>query len=59
MTGGPWTLSMKVVHGAGPKWGSMFCPHPFHGFMLTNNALLIKFTVHLCEQSLYFLKHLG
>ena len=47
MTGGPWTLSMKVVHGAGPKWGSMFCPHPFHGFMLTNNALFIKFTVHL------------
>ena len=40
MTGGPWTLSMKVVHGAGPKWGSMFCPHPFHGFMLTDNALL-------------------
>ena len=59
MTGGPWTRSMKVVHGPGPKWGSMFCPRPFHGFMLTNNALLIKFTVHLCEQSLYFLKHLG
>ena len=34
MTGGPWTRSMKVVHGPGPKWGSMdpwsmFCPHPF------------------------------
>ena len=33
MTGGPWTRSMKVVHGPGPKWGSMdpwsmFCPHP-------------------------------
>ena len=33
MTGGPWTGSMKVVHGPGPKWGSMdpwsmFCPHP-------------------------------
>ena len=33
MTGGPWTQSMKVVHGPGPKWGSMdpwstFCPHP-------------------------------
>ena len=33
MTGGPWTWSMKVVHGPGPKWGSMdpwsmFCPHP-------------------------------
>ena len=34
MTGGPWTRSIKVVHGPGPKWGSMdpwsmFCPHPF------------------------------
>ena len=34
MTGGPWARSMKVVHGPGPKWGSMdpwsvFCPHPF------------------------------
>ena len=34
MTGGPWTRSMKVVHGPDPKWGSMdpwslFCPHPF------------------------------
>ena len=33
MTGGPWTRSMKVVHGPGPKCGSldqgsMFCPHP-------------------------------
>ena len=33
MTGGPWTHSMKVVHGPGPRWGSMdpwsmFCPHP-------------------------------
>ena len=33
MRGGPWTWSMKVVHGPGPKWGSMdpwsmFCPHP-------------------------------
>ena len=33
MTGGPRTRSMKVVHGPGPKWGSMdlwsmFCPHP-------------------------------
>ena len=33
MTGGPWTRSMKVVHGPGPKWGSMdqgsmFCPQP-------------------------------
>ena len=33
MTGGPWTRSMKVVHGPGPKWGSMdpwsmFCPYP-------------------------------
>ena len=33
MTGGPWTWSMKVVHGPGPKRGSMdpwsmFCPHP-------------------------------
>ena len=33
MTGGPWTRSMKVVHGPGPKRGSMdpwsmFCPHP-------------------------------
>ena len=33
MKGGPWTRSMKVVHGPGPKWGSMdpwsvFCPHP-------------------------------
>ena len=32
MKGGPWTRSMKVVHGPGPKWGSMdpwvmFCPH--------------------------------
>ena len=30
---GPWTRSMKVVHGPGPKRGSMdpwsmFCPHP-------------------------------
>ena len=38
MTGGPWTRSMKVVHGPGPKRGSMdpwslFCPHPtFYGF---------------------------
>ena len=29
----PWTRAMKVVHGPGPKWGSMdpwfiFCPHP-------------------------------
>ena len=35
MTGGPWTRSMKVVHGPGPKWGSMdpwsmFCPHPLN-----------------------------
>ena len=34
MTGGPWTRSMKVVHGPCPKRGSMdpwsmFCPHPF------------------------------
>ena len=33
MTGGPWTRSMKEVHGPGPKRGSMdpwsmFCPHP-------------------------------
>ena len=33
MTGGPWTRSIKVVHGPGPKRGSMdpwsmFCPHP-------------------------------
>ena len=33
MKGGPWTQSMKVVHGPGPQWGSMdpwsmFCPHP-------------------------------
>ena len=28
MTGGPWTRSMKVVYGPGPKWESMFCPHP-------------------------------
>ena len=34
MTGGPWTRSMKVVHGPGPNGGwsmdpwSMFCPHP-------------------------------
>ena len=32
-TGGPWTRSMKVVHGPGPKRGSMdpwsmYCPHP-------------------------------
>ena len=30
----PWTRSMKMVHGPGPKRGSMdpwsmFCPHPF------------------------------
>ena len=30
---GPWTWSMKVVHGPSPKRGSMdpwsmFCPHP-------------------------------
>ena len=34
MTGGPWTRSMKVVHGPGPRRGSMdpwsmLCPHPF------------------------------
>ena len=28
MTGGPWTRSMKVVHGPGPNPWSMFCPHP-------------------------------
>ena len=33
MTGSPWTRSRKVVHGPGPKKGSMdlwsmFCPHP-------------------------------
>ena len=31
---GPWTRSMKVVHGPGPKWGSkdpwsIFCPHSY------------------------------
>ena len=36
MTGGPRTWSMKVVHGPGPKRGSMdpwsmFCPHPVQG----------------------------
>ena len=46
MTGGPWTRSMKVVHGPGPKWGSMdpwsmFCPHPVQASTLnaTNKQL--------------------
>ena len=26
--GGPWTRSMKVVHGPGPRRGSMFCTFP-------------------------------
>ena len=39
--GGPWTWSMKGVHGPGPKrgsmdQGSMFCPLPF------TLALIIK-----------------
>ena len=43
MTGGPWTRSMKVVHGPGPKWGSMdpwsmFCPHPGRPAQLTFEA---------------------
>ena len=48
MTGGPWTRSMKVVHGPGPKRGSMdpwsmFCPHPvasvskLHHFVVQEN----------------------
>ena len=62
MTGGPWTQSMKVVHGPGPKWGSMdpwstFCPHPFtsvlsvlwqlHEFHLYNTLILNMKTVTL------------
>ena len=37
MTGGPWTRSMIVVHGPGPRWESMnpwsmFCPHPLYKY---------------------------
>ena len=44
MTGAPWTRSMKVVHGPGPKWGSMdpwsmFCPH-----RVRNRCSIFKWT---------------
>ena len=45
MTGGPWTRSIKVVHGPGPRWGSMdpwfmFCPHPFSLFIMCYRTLI-------------------
>ena len=39
--GGPWTRSMKVVHGPGPQrgsmdQGSMFCAFPFKTLVSQN-----------------------
>ena len=56
MTGGPWTRSMKVVHGPGPKWGSMdpwsmFCPHPT-GTDLTAHPAAPKVT-YMFQLTLY------
>ena len=31
---------MKVVHGPGPKWGSMFCPPPHEINVLNRIGLL-------------------
>ena len=47
MTGGAWTLSIKMVHGPGSKRGSMdpwfmFCPHPNPQIFLPKSILKLK-----------------
>ena len=51
MTGGPWTRSIKVVHGPGPKRGSMdhwsmFCPHPSSSPVATTNHRVIRYFIY-------------
>ena len=43
MTGGPWTRSMKVVHGPGPKRGSMD-PWSLAGFVKHGRSYLYAST---------------
>ena len=56
MTEGPWTRSMKVVHGPGPRWGSMdpwsmFCPHPISSEM--NRAKSMTFIIQVAPACTY------
>ena len=46
--GGPWTMSIQVVHGPGPEKGSMdawsmFCPYPVMTWWLMICKVLILF----------------
>ena len=57
---GPWTQSMKVVHGPSPKWGSMdswsmFCPYPefIHvAVVYANEMPLFIGNIEFCIQSI-------
>ena len=50
MTGGPWTQSMKVVHGPSKvdPW-SMFCPHPLHTPRVVIGGSILLNTEHTKE----------
>ena len=54
MTGGPWTRSMKVVHGPGPKWESMFCPHP-HEIIFLGKKQNLPFFFQFCSWAMKIL----
>ena len=59
MTGGPWTRSMKVVHGPGPRWESMdpwsmFCPHPLFPTRTTNDPIFLFEKNRSARQTIFY-----
>ena len=55
---GPWTQSIKVVHGPGPRWGSMdpwsmFCPHPAAGAYIWRGNLMDGFLRYRIGRLIY------
>ena len=50
---GPWTWSMKGVHGPGPKRGSMFCPLPDGYVMIIRKSVVTIFCFYFIFNQVY------